>query len=155
MSLASPWYLFVSILLISAQPTENDDQTVSRIYSDHGVPGQGLPSTLHTGDGPSLATGGSKIGVHTIRPRTENKGLRGRIVLVVISSIQKSKNPIYPYLQKSLSGYRLRTPHLRPRRSPTLLSLSHRFVVPETYPPRPPIEAGLRQTPMQVEPLPQ
>ena len=55
---------------------------------------------------PSPATGGSKIGVRTVRPHTENEGLRGRTVLVVLLSIHISIYPTYPYLQISSSGCR-------------------------------------------------
>ena len=42
-------------LLMDAQPAENDDQTLSRIYSGDDIAGQGLASALHRDDGPSTS----------------------------------------------------------------------------------------------------
>lgn len=80
---------------MDAQPAENDDQTLSRIYSGDDIAAQGLASALHRDDGPSTPsplTGESK-GVTSTRPHGRHvfehyefmvvvKVLRGQLVIV-------------------------------------------------------------------------
>ena len=128
---ASPWYLFVSILLISAQPAENDDQTVSRLYRGHDVPGQGLASALHSGGGPSASKLQRREGPRLVsvpHVHTFTRAIRSGCN-IVYPSIYLSVYPyirisIYPSLKISSSDCRLHTP--RPRRSPTFLNHSRR-----------------------------
>ncbi len=107
---ASPWYLFVSILLISAQPAENDDQTVSRLYRGHDVPGQGLASALHSGGGPSASKLQRREGPRLVsvpHVHTFTRAIRSGCN-IVYPSIYLSVYPyirisVYPYIHISIS----------------------------------------------------